>query len=93
MDFTFIGNDKLQLLAHNYWYLFDLYRLGKFETRLDPEKFQYYQPGVGTSISQTLKPAADDLYLLAEVATRSWKPWISVLRGRPGGWRLRPRRT
>lgn len=66
---TYYQDSKQPLLANNYWYLFELYRRGKFETTVDPARFEFYRP-VPTETDEkkspgTLKPAADDLYVLA----------------------------
>lgn len=70
MTSTHSRDSKQQLLANNYWYLFDLYRRGRFETPVDPSIFEFYQPDPAEKINKdkpfgTLKPAADDLYVLA----------------------------
>lgn len=65
-------DDKLQLLKKNYDHLFDLYRRGRFEIEVDPHSFTFYGPAPapppagGRKRVRTIKPAADDLYSLAE---------------------------
>lgn len=69
MTATHSRDSKQRLLANNYWYLFGLYRLGSFETSVNTAKFEFYQPAAAEMDADkpagTLKPAADDLYLLA----------------------------
>lgn len=63
---------QIQLLEKNYLYLFDLYRLGKFEQAVDPDKFQFHPPPhqpadetTGGNAPPTLQPASNHLYNLA----------------------------